>query len=153
MAAKEKLWRVYESKIRRTKPESSIPAIKIRLTKITRKMRTATGCAQKKIYITTHALKHLYDKKPAEEFDYLIDHLITIIRSPDLLYRNKYNKTGNFCIVKKIDEYRYIAIVEVKAKQTMNEEISVVTAFRMRDDKYLRTYDLLRSWRDGAHSS
>jgi hypothetical protein len=153
MSAKERLWKIHELKIRRTESESPIPAMKIRLTKITRRTRQATGCAQRKIYIHTRALKHLYDKKPAEEFDFLIDHLITIIRSPDLLYRNKYDKTGNFCIVKEIAGHRYIAIIEVKAKQTIDEEIWIVTAFRVRDNKYLRTYDLLRSWRDGAHSS
>jgi hypothetical protein len=92
-------------------------------------------------------------KKPAEEFDFLIDHLAIIIRSPDLLYRNKNYRTGNFCIVEKIGTYQYMIVIEVKARQTINEEIWVVTAFRIRDDKYLRNYDLLRSWRDGAHSS
>lgn len=153
MSAREKLWKIHESKIRRTKPDAPIFAMKIRLTKITRKPRQTMGCAQKKIYIHTRAIKHLYDKKPAEEFDFLIDHLATIVRSPDFLYRNKYNKTGNFCIIKEIDGYRYLIVIEVKAKQTLKEEIWIVTAFRIRDDKYLRTYDLLRSWRDGAHSS
>jgi hypothetical protein len=153
MSAKEKLWSTHERYVRRTRPESHISVMKIRITKITDEARQAMGCAQKKIYIRTRALKHLYDKKPAEEFDFLIDHLAHIIRTPDHLYQNKSGKTGNFCLAKKIYGHRYIVVLEVTAKQAPTEEISVVTAFRIRDDKYLRNYDLLRSWRDGAHSS
>ncbi len=153
MSIKEKLWRIHERQIRRTKPEAYISIIKIRLAKITKRTRQALHCHQRKIYIQTRALKHLYDKKPAEEFDFLIDHLETIIRNPELLYKNKNNKTGDFCITKKIDDHRYIVIIEVVNRQTAQEEIFIVTAFRIRDEKYLRNYDLLRSWRDGARSS
>jgi hypothetical protein len=153
MSIKEKLWKIHERYIRRTKPEANISMMKIRLTKITKRSRRMMGCDQRKIYIHSRSLKHLYDKKPAEEFDFLIDHLADIIRAPDILYRNKNNKRGNFCIVKKIQNSRYITIVEVSSRQTPDEEINVVTAFRMRDERYLRNYDLLRSWRDGAHSS
>jgi hypothetical protein len=144
MSVKEKLWRVHEQQIQRTKPEAHILAMKIRIAKITKQLQQAMGCEGKNIYIHTRALKHLYDKKPAEEFDFLIDHLEAIVRAPDFLYRNRDNKTGSFCVVKEIEHCRYIVILE---------EIWIVTAFRVRDEKYLRNYDLLRSWRDGAHSS
>lgn len=98
-------------------------------------------------------LKHLYDKKPAEEFDFMMDHMEMIVQDPDELYRNKDNKTGNFCLVKNIQERRYIVVIETIAQQTDDEAIWIVTAFRIRDEKYLRNYDLLRSWRDGARSS
>lgn len=144
MSGKENLWNIHEQHIRHTKPEAHILAISICVTEITKTLQREIGCEGENIYIHTRALKHLYDKKPAEEFDFLLDHLEAIIHAPDCLYRNKDNKTGNFCIVKEIEGRRYIVVLE---------GIWVVTAFRIRDEKYLRNYDLLRSWRDGARSS
>jgi hypothetical protein len=153
MPAKEKLWDIHEKYIRRTKFEGPILKLKIRVTKITKKTKRAIGSNNRRIYIRTFALKHLYDKRPAEEFDFVIDHLAIIIGTPNNLYRNKTNKTGGFCITKRIDNDYYIAVIEVFSRNTTKEEIQIVTAFRIRDKKYLRDYELLRSWRDGAHSS
>jgi hypothetical protein len=150
---KEKLWNIHECFIRRTKSEARILALKIRITKITRRTRRAIYSNTRRIYIRTYALKHLYDKKPAEEFDFVIDHLESIVRGPDCVYRNKTNKTGGFCITKKIDDDHYIVIIEVFERNTPKEEIQIVTAFRIRDKRYLENYELLWSWRDGAHSS
>jgi hypothetical protein len=101
----------------------------------------------------TRSLKHLYDKKPAEEFDFMIDHLECIIRNPDCLYSNKGDKTGNFCLTKQINGHNYLVVIEIVGRNTENKEVQVVTAFRIRSEKYLLNYELLRSWRDGAHSS
>jgi len=110
-------------------------------------------CHSRKAYITSRALKHLYDKKPAEEFDFILDHVISIIRTPDYIYRDKNLKSQRFCLVKEINTTQYLAAIEIINFNEPDEEIQVVTSFRIRDSKYLRNYDLLRSWRDGAHSS
>lgn len=153
MAAKEKLWRIHELFIRRTVLESPIRQIKIRITEITKKTRHTVHCAQRRIYMHSRTLKHLYDKRPAEEFDFVIDHIALIIGNPDSLFKNKDGKTGNFCIVKKIGTYSYVVVIEIKNRQTENEEIWIVTTFRLQNNSYMRSYDLLRSWRDDTHSS
>jgi hypothetical protein len=153
MTAKEKLWRVHEIYIRRTVLEAAIHQITIRVTTIAKTARRAMHCSKKKVYIHSRTLKHLYDKRPAEEFDFLIDHIASILRNPGYLFKNKEGKTGNFCIVKKMGKYHYIVILEIKNKQTQNEEIWIVTAFRLRNGNYIKNYDLLRSWRDDTHSS
>ena len=40
--------------------------------------------------------KYLYDKKPAEEFDFIIDNLHQIVIYPDNIYKNKRPQTGRF---------------------------------------------------------
>ena len=42
-----------------------------------------------RVYITTNCLKHIYDKRPAEEFDFLIDYAHKVVKYPDLIYKNK----------------------------------------------------------------
>jgi phage-Barnase-EndoU-ColicinE5/D-RelE like nuclease3 len=147
------LWNVYEKHIRRSKLEAPVMDVKVRITKTTRKTRNAMHCRARKTYIRTRALKHLYDKKPAEEFDFILDHIMLIIRNPDCIYRNRSDRHTGFCLTRKIDNHQYLAVIELVAQNTSGEEVHIVTAFRIRDDNYLRNYDLLRSWRDGAHSS
>jgi hypothetical protein len=103
------------------------------------------GMKSQKVYIACRVIKHLYDKKPAEEFDYILANLHEIIGQPTEVYRNKSGKTGIFCIARVIKGERYLC--------SLDAEGCVVTAFRIRDDHYLIDYDLLRSWRDGDHSS
>jgi hypothetical protein len=150
---KEPLWKLHEDYIKRTKPEAFVLQAKKCVTKTNRKTRKALHCKAKKTYITTRALKHLYDKKPAEEFDFMLDNIISIVRTPDYLYGDTQDRRNRFCLVKHIEEYRYLVAIEIIERNTEKEEIQIVTAFRVRDEKYLRNYDLLRSWRDGAHSS
>lgn len=153
MSIKRKLWKVHERHIRRTQSDSSVASIIIYIAQIPEEVGRVIGCSQRQVRLHTRMLKHLYDKKPAEEFDFMMDHMEMIVQDPDELYRNKDNKTGNFCLVKNIQERRYIVVIETIAQQTDDEAIWIVTAFRIRDEKYLRNYDLLRSWRDGARSS
>lgn len=56
----------------------------------------------KRVHINTRVLKHVYDKRTAEEFDFLISNLDNIIKYPDAVYKNKNGKRGEFCLVSKI---------------------------------------------------
>ena len=42
-----------------------------------------------KVYLNTRVLKHLYDKRPAEEFDLMIETLIDVVKYPNKIYKNK----------------------------------------------------------------
>jgi len=119
------------------------------------------------VYITTRALKHLYDKKPAEEFLFIVNHLGEIVRYPDKIYQNPKEKRGNFGFAKRIDDSEYFCSIEIikippaffgKAISGISEygaekeieEIRVATAFRLRDEHYIKNYTLLWDWGNGA---
>ncbi len=124
-------------------------------------------CCARNTYVTTRALKHLYDKKPAEEFLFIVNNLRKIMRYPDKIYLNPKEKRGNFAFVKTVADADYFCSMEIKkipaaivgeiiigcsefGLEKEREEIHVVTAFRLRDRKYLKNYTLLWDWGDGA---
>jgi len=105
---------------------------------------------ESKVYINTKALKHCYDRKPAEEFDFLIDNLNQIITYPDKIYKNRNPKRGDFCFVKNLKGDKYFCSLEFVSEQ---KKMLFVTSFRLRKESYLKNYKLLWSWKDGAPSS
>ena len=102
-------------------------------------------------------MKHLYDSKPAEEYEFILHNLILIIKYPDFIYENKSGKRGQFAFVKTIQETRYfcsIETIEVTSQEGTNEEMTfIVTAFRLRKPTYLLSYKLLWSWKGDIPSS
>jgi len=117
----------------------------------------------KSVYITTRCVKHWYDKKPAEEYHFIIKNLHKIVKYPDKIYENKSGKRGNFCFVKKIGGEDYFCSIEVLEKppcvfgvaqfgfsefgsDSIIKEIQVATAMRIRKKKYLKNYTLLWDW-------
>ena len=101
-----------------------------------------------RVYISTKMIKHLYDKKPAEEFDFIIDNLHKIIKYPNYIYKNKKEKRGDWCFVKKIKNELYISSLEHE-----EEILEIVTVFRIRKEKYLENFELLWSWEDDRSPS
>ena len=43
-----------------------------------------------KVYISTRALKHSYDKRPAFEYDLIINEIHKIVKYPNKIYKNIY---------------------------------------------------------------
>jgi hypothetical protein len=101
-----------------------------------------------RVYINTRIIKHLFDKKPAEEFLFIVSNAHKIVKYPDHIYKNKNPKRGDVCFTKKIQGHNYICSLQIDIK-----EIYLVTMFRVRKESYLQDYELLWSWRDGAPSS
>ncbi|OGD79725.1 hypothetical protein A2368_03835 [Candidatus Collierbacteria bacterium RIFOXYB1_FULL_49_13] len=109
-----------------------------------------------KIYISSFCIKHLYDKRPAEEFDKILPCLGQICQYPEEIYENKSGKRGKFLIRKKIGNDYYIASVEIEESDDGDGEdkkICVATAFRQYDAGYLSSCSLLWSWKGGEPSS
>lgn len=116
----------------------------------------SVGLKSPKIHITTRMLKHLYDSKPAEEYEFILQNLVSIVRYPDQIYENKEGKRGQFCFVKNIKENNYICSLEVSAEVTEEKTEGmnfVATAFRVRRKGYLRDYKLLWDRKGGEPSS
>jgi hypothetical protein len=96
-----------------------------------------------RVYLSTRSLKHVYDKRPAEEFDKCISLINIAIKSYSYIYDNssKSGKRGDIMIVlKDVDGVLYSVILEKKEK-TYN----VVTFFRVRKEDYLSSYKLVWS--------
>jgi hypothetical protein len=106
-----------------------------------------------KIYINTRVIKHAYDKRTAEEFDFLIKNLYKIVKYPNFIYKNKSGKRGEYCFVKEINNEKYLCSIQFNHQ---NEAIlmayDIVTFFRT-DDAYLKNYELLWEWKVGDPSS
>lgn len=117
------------------------------------------GCSFKtfKVYLTSRCLKHLYDKRNAEEFDCILKNLSEIVRYPDHIYENRSSKRGDLCFYKTIDEKNYLCTLEKDVKSEANTEIDcanyIATCFRLRDEDYIKKYKLLWSWKGGIPSS
>ena len=118
------------------------------------------------VYITSRCLKHIFDKRPAEEFLFIINHLHEIVRYPDRIYLNKEAKRGYFCFIKRINDVGYLCSLEIIkippavcgevvagisefGEEKEREEIQVATVFRLRDENYIKNYTLLWDWGNG----
>lgn len=97
-----------------------------------------------KVYLKTRVIKHLYDKKPAEEFDFIIDHIHDIVKNPDYVYKNKNLKRGHYVLIKIINNNHYFCSIE-----TLKNCLVLITSFRIRRSDYLKNYELLWSRRCG----
>ena len=149
---KNALRKMFEKYVRRTPREAAVFKSNIDIARISPEIADSLNTHERNVSISTRSLKHLYDKKPAEEFDAILDNLAVVIENPDTLYKNKDHMRGNYCITKYIGGVAYLVSLEIP-QQNAAKTIQVVTSFRVRDSQYLEHYDLLRSWRDGAHSS
>jgi hypothetical protein len=94
-------------------------------------------------------LKHLYDKRPAEECDVLIDIIHIIVKFPDIILENKSGKRGDRVFLKIYKAQKYLCVLE----KGVNDNNYVATAFRLRAENYIKKYQELWRWRDDVPSS
>jgi hypothetical protein len=153
MPRRDVLRELFESHIQTTAPGAVVVDKTVLLCDLTHAVAQAIGSDARKVYATSRFLKHLYDKKPAEEFDFLVDHLRKVVRYPDIIYHNKPSKRGSWCLTKTIGNAVYLAAIEATAEPGGRTEVYTATAFRVRDPNYLAGYELLWSWRDDRPSS
>jgi hypothetical protein len=104
------------------------------------------------VHITTKVIKKNYDKRPAEENDFILKHGWKIVHMPDEIYKNKDAKRGDYLFAKKMNNTTYVASVEV-SKYSDEPTLYVVSLFRIRKPAYLDSYNLTWSWKGGKPSS
>lgn len=144
----ELLHRFFEKYVKGTSEKAAVVNRKIFLCNLTNAVCVGIKINKKtkKVYITSRAVKHLFDKKPAEEFLFLIENLHKVVKYPDKIYRNKPGKRGEYCLVKRIGSINYLCSIEIILSGECNQEIQIATAFRLRDDNYTKKYTFLWSW-------
>lgn len=144
----EKLFKKY---IKNTKAQVIVGNAEILICNLTTDIKNIGSFPSLRVYANTRMLKHLYDKKPAEEFHFIVKNLDTIVSYPDHLYQNLNSKRGDFGIVKKIEGEFYFCSIEKSKNKNF-----VSTCFRLRKKKkenYLKSYKLLWSWKGDKPSS
>lgn len=145
--------KLFEKHIRHTREKEIVVLETVYVCRLTTSVISVLEFENAKVHINTKILKHLYDKKPAEEFDFIVRHLHRIIKSPDRIYKNKASKRGDFILVKRIDDLDYLSSVEEIIETENEKKAYIVTAFRVRDESYLKKYEFLWSWKGGGPSS
>lgn len=144
---------LYARHVKGTENGAIVQDVQIFLCNLTQAVVKGIDCRCIRVYIGTRALKHVYDKRPAEEFDFLVDHVHQIAKYPDRIYRNKGGKRGDFVFVKKLKNESYVCSPQEVFKEDSCGRCEIATFFRVRKDAYLMSYDLLWEWKGGGPSS
>ena len=130
-----------------------VQMVQVKLCHLTIAVIKGLGLSCNKVYLNTRVLKHLYDKRPAEEFDLMTETLLDVVKYPSKIYKNKDGKRGSFCFVKDIKNSKCLVSIEtVHNKEKVATYCEVATFFRT-DDRYLKNYELLWEWKGGTPSS
>lgn len=103
---------LFHKHVKNTKEKDFVARESVCIFRLTRTVLDVLGFGDSKAHISTKVSKDLYDKKPAEEFDFVINNLHTILKYPDRVYKNKISKRGDFCLVKKVKDFEYLCSVE-----------------------------------------
>lgn len=144
---------LFKKYIRGTEKKTIVQMVNLFMCHLTVAVVKGASFPCNKVYLNTRVLKHCYDKRTAEEFDFLMENLMSIIRYPNKVYKNKDGKRGGYCLVKEIKNNIYLCSIqfnEHEEKTTM--AFDIVTFFRT-DENYLRNCELLWEWKGGTPSS
>ena len=150
---KNALRKVVETYIRKTPWHGAVFNARVICGRLPQQIADIFEMSDRNIWANTRALKHIYDKRTAEEFDFICGDLSEMFHDPDAVYRNKTDKRGHFGILKRYGDLSYFVSVELMSSDLKKPVMELVTVFRTRDRRYLNDYDLLWSRRDGATRS
>jgi hypothetical protein len=150
------LIKIYKKHIKNSKPKAIVIQASILLSNLTYAVKQALGVTTAKVHMHTKTIKKLYDKRPANEFDSLLNILPHLTKFPEFIYKNKPGREGRFLFVRKEENSFFICSILPDVEMAVdgkNERVNlVVTAFR-NDGDYLKDCSLLWSWKGGTPSS
>lgn len=149
---KSHLETVFDKYIKGTEPQAIVRVMVIKMCTLTNEVRNAINFPTESVYISTKVIKKLYDKRPAEEHDFLLHHGWRIIHYPERIYRNKDGKRGDYLFCAKLHNQLYVASIET-SNYAGQPILYLVSMFRVRKETYLHGYDLIWSWKGGTPSS
>ena len=138
---------LHKKYIKGTEKKAIVQVIQALLCQLTHTVMKDLKFPCNKVYVNTRSLKHTYDKRSAEEYDFLVVNLGIIVKFPDAIYKNKDGKRGSHCFVKKIKNKIYLCSLEI-IKEKDSTYCEVATFFRT-DENYLKNCELLWEWNGG----
>ena len=144
---------LYDTCIKGTLKKAPIKLVSILLCRLNKQIRAVFNSNIIAVHINTRVIKHIYDKRPAEECYFCINNVRQTLKSPHQIYRNKSEKRGNYCFVKSIQGNRcFVSIEEGLNNENSQPVFEVATIFRT-TETYLKSYELLWEWKGGESSS
>lgn len=154
------LIQIFKKYVKYTAEKVPVHELTIYLCNLTKAVQATGKFEAHRVHITTKVIKHLYDSKPAEEFDVVLHNLQIIVKYPQHIYENKQGKRGTLIFIKDINGTTYLCSIEKTSEVDPNDGNMgmnyVVTAYRLRPEKkenYLKKYKLLWSWKGDIPSS
>src|SRR3989344_2096523 len=144
---------LFEKHVKGTASEAIVQNVLAFLCNLTVAVLKGTSWSCNRVYINTRVLKHLYDKKPAEEFLFIVENIHSIVKYPDRIYKNRDAKRGDLCFIKQLKNDLYICSIEVIENEEVATHCEVATCFRIRKENYLANYEILLEWKGGTPSS
>ncbi len=129
-----------------TDAEAVVADVTVFVCHVSNKIVKVLKLQESHVYMNTKALKHMYDSKPAQEYDFLLRNINKIVKRPDKIYWNKSEKRGDYCFVKMINGFEYLCSLEYLAEDEKSSQLCIVTAFKLRKPRYLDHYKLLWVW-------
>ncbi len=149
----KKLAKVIERYIKNTPRKGYVKELRIMICELPHKLKPKLKLKDTRVYITTKSLKHMYDARSAQEFDFIIKNVESSVAHPLRIYKNKLGKTGDVCLYLEFNNNAYFYILETKSGNAY-----LVSAYRLSDieekrKNYLSGYKLLRSWKVDLPSS
>jgi len=129
---------LYRKHILNTRWKERIYETEITICHIKPPVKIALNIQASKVTLTSISLKHIYDKhifktKQKDNFDFIIKHLQTVIKNPDIVKLNKKGRRGDYCFIKEIDKTAVTCTL-----QKVSGKLFIVTAFILTDKGYLR---------------
>lgn len=146
---------VVKQYIKGTEKKAPVVQVTVLVCNFTNIVKEVLSLPTIRVYATTKSLKHMYDKRTAQEFDFLLENLPKIIKQPTKIYENKDGKTGGYCFSREFSDNVYFCVIERKEEANPNDgELGmnyIVSAYKLPEDiekreRYISGYKLLWSW-------
>lgn len=142
----------FERYIQGTPSKSIVRDLTIIFCSLTNEVQRVCNFETPTVYITTKVLKKNYDKRPAEQNDFIIKHGWKVVHMPSDIYKNKDGKRGDFLFAKRLNNDLYVCSLEI-VKDDGIDGTYAVSLFRVNKESYLNGYELIWSWKGGEPSS
>ena len=104
--------RAFEQYVKDTPKKAIVHLLTIKLCTLTKEVQRVCDFPTFSVYITTRVIKKNYDKRSAEENDFLLKNGWKIVYMPSEIYKNKDAKRGDFLFIKTIGDSSYTASIE-----------------------------------------
>lgn len=148
----KRLHLVIQRHIKGTPKKGYVKDLRIKICDIPHRVKSKIKVKDERVYITTKSLKHLYDVRTAQEFDFIISNFDSAITNPTAIYKDKGGKTGDLCLYVEFEKSAYFYVLNLQ------QNIYIVSAYRLSDinkkrKSYLSGYKLLWSWKGDLPSS
>lgn len=150
--ARSNIERIFEQHIKGTDKQAIVREMTIKFCTLTREVQRVCDFPTTSVHITTKVIKKNYDKRTAEENDFLLKKGWQIVYMPNKIYKNKNAKRGDFIFIRQINNKLYLASIEL-SNYAESPILYVVSLFRVQKDSYLNSYELIWSWKGGGPSS